>query len=113
MTPMQRRMQPPSVRVRGALNRLSRDRWLPGRYVFDVANRLAECCSFRGRSAQVAYAAASETCFMVGMLRGKPAANTWDPFYREFVRALGGIEKPARDARHELKILQLTLRGLA
>ncbi len=99
--------QPANYRVRRALTRLSRDRWLSGREVRDIAIRLARCCS--GNPAWTADHSYPMPCSVIGMLRGMPPAWTLDDDYRDFVHALRDL-KCRKPFDGELLILKLTLK---
>lgn len=95
----------PVDRVRTALERISRDRFLDGEQVSTIAESLAACCSDNPRwTAKSAYAAC---CEAVGMLRGKPPAHPFEPEYGDYLKALHH-RKPANA---ELAILQIILKG--
>ncbi|WP_428414417.1 hypothetical protein [Methylibium sp.] len=94
----------PVVRVRAALARLSRDRWLHPREVSEYAHRLAGHCS--RRPCWTADNAYPMECAGVGMLRGRPPAFRADKDYAAFVAALRRCTRP------ELQILLLTVKGM-
>jgi len=100
------RIQPPANRVRRALARLSRDKWLAPTECIDLAQRLAACCS--ANSSWTADAAVPDACLVIGMLRGMPPAFPWDHDYPKFMAALRGL-KPQQSAKAELLILKLQL----
>lgn len=96
----------PVDRVRRALTRLSRDRWLSGEEVEAARMALARCCSAVPSS--VAKHACADECTVIGMIRGQPPVYRWDDGYPAFVRSLYGI-KTSRKAEVELLILKLVL----
>jgi hypothetical protein len=96
-------------RVRVALGRLSRDRWLPPADVQTAALRLAECVS--RNPSWTADKACPKECTVVGMLKGAPPAWMWDADYGAFVRALSNLNTSKPNAG-ELAILQLTLKRM-
>lgn len=100
------RLQTPSYRVRRALARMSRDRWLPPETVRSAALRLASCVS--GNPIWTADHAYPMECAAVGMLRGAPPAWRWDADYKDFLDALGG-KKRFKPGQPELLILKLNL----
>jgi len=100
------RIQPPASRVHRALARLSRERWLAPAECAELAQTLAACCS--ANPSWTAQAALPYCCLAVGMLRGMPPADPFDPDYPKFVAALRGL-KPQQSAKAELLILKLQL----
>ncbi len=100
------RIQPPASRVRRALARLSRERWLAPAECTELAQTLAACCS--ANPSWTAQGALPDCCIAVGMLRGMPPADPLDPDYPKFVAALRGL-KPQQSAKAELLILKLQL----
>ena len=79
--------QPPSVRVAKAMARLSRDKWMSGREVQVAVLKLAKCAS-PAAAAWVAQSAIPGECTVVGMIQGMPPAFTFEPHYREVLRAV-------------------------
>lgn len=96
----------PVDRVRAAMRRLSRDRWLAPDECVNISMRLAECCS--GQPSWTAQSAVWGACIAIGMLRGTAPAMPWDSDYGRFVAALHGLKRDDR-AKAELLILKLQL----
>lgn len=99
----------PCDRVRSALNRLSRDRWISGDECRKLVHSLACCCS--GSPSTVAKAAMAAECEFVGMLRGYPPAFIFEDDYRDFFIALSGLKRDSQ-AKAELLILKLQLKRM-
>ena len=100
------KLMPYCWRINRALARLSRDRWLSGHEVTQLAITFA-----RSRSAHPFWSAQQSypsVCRVVGMMRGKPPFDLGEPEYGMFMRA---TEKLKRNdaAQAEMLILKLTL----
>ena len=112
--PRTTRRDKPAIRVRSALRRLSRDRWLPAQEVQRIALRLAECTGVSARNGmqwRVAQSAVSgEAWATVGLLRGEPPRRVCERGYGEFVASLK--DRGLRDdLRNEHTLLSLELRN--
>lgn len=97
-------------RVRAALKRLSRDRWLSPDEVRKKALALAWYCSGRPHRT-VDYALPAE-CNVIGMLRGEPPAYRLEDDYMDFFKALHGLKRDS-GAKAELIILNLTIKRIS
>ena len=95
-----------SGRLYWALVRVSRDRYLYPQEVMRVGMALARCLS-PARPAWVLDAAIQKSCQAVGMLRGHPPLNTWEPMYLQLVEL---VQRKPKNI--EFEILKLTLKGL-
>lgn len=73
-------------RVRRALIRLSRDKWLPPEAVRETAYSLASHCSYNTHTT-IKHAYRDE-CDFVGMVRGHPILPTYDPKYSGLIHAI-------------------------
>jgi hypothetical protein len=95
-----------SSRVRRALDRLSRDRWLSGQEVCSIGLRLSHCAS--GNPTWTYRNARAGECEVIGMLQGRPPVWRDHPRYGEFVDALK--DAPPGEKTERL-ILKLALKG--
>lgn len=103
----------PSYRVNRALGRLTRDRWICGAEIYDVAIRLARCACFsRSAVGNVLANACRGECFHIGMLRGEPVAYTFDDDYGDACRFLGKIKVTPSKPKAEVWILGFIIRRL-
>lgn len=93
-------------RVWRALRRISRDRWIPGKDVFDIGIRLARCCSCR--PTVVLRKAIEPECEVIGMIQGFAPAHVQDVDYGRYVDFLCD-KKQRNDLSVELGILKLTI----
>lgn len=98
----------PVMRVRAAMGRLSRDKWLDPKECKRIAFALSQCCS--SRPSWVADHALPDACMGVGMLFGEPPAFIWDEQYTHYLQALKGL-KSNQSMSPELAILNLTIKG--
>ena len=99
----------PSVRVRRALERLSRDRWIPGNQVTRIAMILSKCAS-PGAWRTVMNAALQMESEVVGIINGNPPARRFEPDYGVFVNAL--YRKNFSGISGEFKIYSILLKRL-
>lgn len=98
----------PAWRVERALKRLSRDRWLSGEEVEQLALSLSRCCSSRPNS--TAWAAAPGPYRSLGMIAGRLPCLPDDPRFPKFQRALFDRKRRGEtDMSPEIDILNLTL----
>lgn len=97
-------------RVRAALKRISRDKWLSPQEVCDTAARLAVHCS--GNPTWTADRAVPGECTVIGMLKGEPPAWRWEDDYKTFFKALHGLNRDS-GAKAELIILNLTIKRIS
>ena len=100
----------PVLRVRAALTRLSRDKWLSPTDVRNAAIRLALHCS--NNPTWTADRATPGACHVVGMLKGEPPATPQDPDYKQFLKTLNGAKRD-EGAKAELLLLNLTIKRIS
>lgn len=97
----------PIDRVRRALIRVSREKWLHPEDVSRVAMAFANRYSANPQwTANSAYA---QACSVIGMIRGEPPAYPFEPEYHDYLAALRGLKK-TETAAAELLILKLTIK---
>lgn len=103
------RIDKPSLRVRAAMERLSRNRWLTGKECREFAWRLSLCASWSTNGAHSVYRGAMpKECEVIGMVRGAPPAWLWEPHYKTAMRMLRHIE-PGPDGLGEMQLLKFQL----
>lgn len=100
-------LEPPSWRIRRVMDRLSRERWIPGEEYRETVQHLSQKLSFGGMWT-IYKAALNTTCELLGMFQGSPPAYRWDEDYGDFLRALR--HKKFTGISGELKIFNLYLR---
>lgn len=85
----------PSERVRKAMARLTRDKWMPPSEVHQTALALARHCTHGNAAAcAVVKAAVPLACIAaVGMVRGGPPAHPEDPHYLDVFQAVRNNER--------------------
>lgn len=94
-------------RVKAALIRITRDRWVGYEEVHTIVHRLAGCASPGGWS-QTSRAVLRGWANGSGILRGEPVAWEWEPGYQQLIGKLQGVKKPLQA---ELIILNFILKG--
>ncbi len=97
---------PAVERVRRALRRLSRDRWLSSSELYELAHRLSECCSNRPEWTATSVMSAG---WHAGMLRGQSPADPSDEDFKLFGHALHTC-RPKQGETPELLILNREIR---
>ena len=87
----------PSFRVRAALTRLSRDRWLSGEEVGRIARSLAARAAWSQHGiSSIVRASCADDCFYVGMIDGKPPAYRFESHYRDVCAVVEKLERNKR-----------------
>ena len=103
----------PAHRVRRALKRLTRDRWMCGGDVYSATWSLARCaCASPSAVGNVVKAAVRGEAMVVGMLWGEPVAFTFEHDYVDAFRFLSRITKKTDKPIAEIWILGFTIRRI-
>lgn len=103
--------QKPSQRVRHALNRLSRERWISGKDCVRIGTSWAWLLS--DRPEQVMRGAIGDVIPMTGLLRGMAAVSTYEKDWRHVIRRVNQLAKsPKRGFKPELELLRFHLFNL-
>lgn len=110
--PLQRRVMQPSERVRRALARLSRDRWLSGEEVSALVASLCRCTGVRNPWVIERFCV-EPGAIGIGLIRGALPVSLGHPEYRQTLLKLNrAAARKDRGARPELLILQAQLSNL-
>lgn len=97
-------------RIRAALKRISRDKWLSPDEIRGMALHMARLCS--SNPTWTASHAIPMECEAIGMLKGEPPAWRWEDDYKTYFSALHGLNRDS-GAKAELIILNLTIKRLS
>lgn len=102
------RWRRPCDRVYAALERISRDKWLPPSEVYRIGIALARKCSGNpGRTLE----SAAYLALHVGMIGGRPIAVIGQETYRDALKLAEKFDQKERpDARAEIEIIKLKAR---
>lgn len=105
------RFQEPHIRVRVALERITRDRWICYADWRRIGEALARCAGCEGHDAtRTTHAAIRDGApTAIGLLRGEAPFRVQHPGYRAALRALNLPRTPS-SAKAELIILNIALR---
>lgn len=102
----------PSERVRNALNRLSRDRWIPGEEVESLVARLARCTGV-GNPWVIERFCVERGAIGIGLVRGDLPVSLGHPEYRNTLDKLRRVQRSKQPgAKAELLILQTQVSNL-
>lgn len=82
----------PALRLRLALDRVSRDKWLLPDDLQKISYALAKCAS-PSHPMQIMQVAYAPCCKCVGMIRGKPPFMPFDEKYMEVLYAVEKIKR--------------------
>ena len=105
---------PSSVRVRLAMRRISRDRWVPPEEYRHLVVELSKCAAKDGcyNYSGTLRAATNETCAVVGMFRGDPLVPLWHPLYSKLLDGMRKVKrKNTMDASIEILLLEAMTKG--
>lgn len=112
VAPVERRVMQPSERVRRALARLSRDRWLSGAEVSVLVASLCRCTGVRNPWVIERFCV-DRGAIGIGLIRGELPVSFGHPEFRQTLLKLNrAAARKDRGARPELLILQTQLSNL-
>ena len=96
----------PSLRVRLALKRISRNRWLSPDEVCAAAKKLTLCLSSGGSSFNsIIKASYAQECEHVGMINGQPPSFHFEPHYGRVIDA----RQKAKKSKHNKVLFEIEL----